>query len=69
MDAVTVSSKYQIVIPKSVRNDLNIKPTQRLFVVNYMGRIQLIKEVDIQSLRGALKGIDTSIERDEEDRI
>jgi AbrB family looped-hinge helix DNA binding protein len=69
MEAVTVSSKYQIVIPQSIIKALNIKPAQRLFVINYMGRIELIPEVDIMSLQGLLKGIDTTIERDEEDRI
>jgi AbrB family looped-hinge helix DNA binding protein len=69
MEQVTVSQKYQIVIPKSIRKEFNIKPAQRLFVVNYMGRIELIPEVDIMSLKGTLKGIDTSIERDDEDRI
>ncbi|MBM2815947.1 MAG: transcriptional regulator, AbrB family [Ignavibacteria bacterium] len=69
METVTVSSKYQIVIPLSIRKELNIKPAQKLFMINYMGRIELIPEVDIRSLRGTLKGMDTTIERDEEDRI
>ncbi len=69
METVKVSSKYQIVIPKSIRKEFNIKPSQRLFFINYMGRIELIPEVDIRSLKGALKGMDTTFERDEEDRI
>ena len=67
METVTVSSKYQIVIPRSIRKEFNIKPSQRLFVLNYMGRIELVPEVDIMSLKGALKGIDTTIEREEDD--
>jgi AbrB family looped-hinge helix DNA binding protein len=69
METVTVSSKYQIVIPQSIRKELNIKPAQRLFMINYMGRIELIPEIDIRSLKGSLKGIDTNIEREEEDRL
>ncbi len=69
MESVKVSSKYQIVIPKSIRKELNIKPSQRLFLINYRGRIELIPEIDMKSLRGALKGVDISFERDEEDRI
>jgi AbrB family looped-hinge helix DNA binding protein len=69
MESVTVSSKFQIVIPLSIRKELNIKPSQKLFMINYMGRIELIPEVDMRSLKGSLKGIDTTIERDEVDRI
>jgi AbrB family looped-hinge helix DNA binding protein len=69
METVTVSSKYQIVIPLSIRKELNMKPSQKLFIINYMGMIDLIPEVDISSLKGTLKGIDTATERDEEERI
>lgn len=69
MEAVTISSKYWIVIPKSIRKEFNIKSFQKIFIFNYRGRIELVPEVDIKSLKGALKGIDTTIEREEEDRI
>ena len=68
MQTVTVSPKYQVVIPRSVREALHIRPGQKLQVVEYDGRIELIPERDIKELRGFLKGINTQFER-EEDRV
>ena len=68
MRMVTVSPKYQIVIPKAVRESLQLRPGQRLQVVQYDGRIEFIPERDISELRGYLKGMDTAIHR-EEDRV
>ncbi|MBK5101517.1 MAG: AbrB/MazE/SpoVT family DNA-binding domain-containing protein [Desulfobacteraceae bacterium] len=68
MQTVTLSPKYQVVIPKSVRNVLNLRPGQKMQVIEYNGRIEFIPERDIAELRGFLKGINTEFER-EEDRI
>jgi len=68
MQIVTVSPKYQIVIPKAVRESLQLRPGQKMQVVEYDGRIELIPERDINELRGFLKGINTEFER-EEDRV
>ena len=68
MQTVTVSPKFQVVIPKSVREALQLRPGQKMQVVEYEGRIELIPERDIKELRGFLKGINTKFER-EEDRI
>jgi len=68
MQSVTVSPKYQVVIPKTVREALNLRPGQKMQVVEYDGRIELIPERDIRELRGFLKGIDTKFKR-EEDRL
>ncbi|MEI6153753.1 MAG: AbrB/MazE/SpoVT family DNA-binding domain-containing protein [Deltaproteobacteria bacterium] len=68
MQIVTVSPKYQVVIPKTVRESLNLRPGQKMQVVEYDGRIELIPERDIKELRGFLKGINTEFKR-EEDRI
>ena len=68
MQTVTVSPKYQVVIPKAVRRSLNLRPGQKMQVVEYDGRIELIPERDIKELRGFLKGINTEFER-EKDRI
>jgi AbrB family looped-hinge helix DNA binding protein len=68
MTAVTVSPKYQVVIPKDVRESMGIKPGQRVQMLVYKGRIELIPLRPIEELRGLLKGIDTTIERDP-DRI
>jgi AbrB family looped-hinge helix DNA binding protein len=69
MDVVTVSSKFQIVIPRSVRKALNIQPGQKLQVLTYNGSIHLVPVVPIEHLRGFLKGIDTDIPREREDRV
>ena len=68
MQTVTVSPKFQVVIPKSVRETLRLKPGQKMHVVEYGGRIELIPERDIKELRGFLKGINTGFKR-EEDRL
>ncbi|MFP4667405.1 MAG: AbrB/MazE/SpoVT family DNA-binding domain-containing protein [Desulfobacterales bacterium] len=68
MQTVTVSPKYQVVIPKAVRQALHIRPGQKMQVIEYNGRIELIPEKDIKELRGFLKGINTEFER-EEDRV
>lgn len=64
MQTVTVSSKYQVVIPRSVRDELGIEPGQRIHVMAYDGRIELIPVRPIQEMRGFLRGMDTNIERD-----
>jgi AbrB family looped-hinge helix DNA binding protein len=68
MQIVTVSPKYQVVIPKAVREALQLRPGQKMQVVEYDGRIELIPERDIKELRGFLKGINTGFER-EQDRV
>jgi AbrB family looped-hinge helix DNA binding protein len=68
MQTVTVSPKYQVVIPKNIRDALKLRPGQKMRVMEYDGRIELIPDRDISELRGFLKGIDTRIER-EKDRV
>lgn len=68
METTKVSSKYQIVIPLGVRNALGIKAGQKVQVVPYEGRIEIIPIKPIKQARGFLKGIDTRIER-ERDRL
>ena len=68
MQTVTVSPKYQVVIPKNIRDALKLRPGQKMRVVEYEGRIELIPDRDISELRGFLKGIDTRLVR-EKDRV
>ncbi len=68
MQTVTVSPKYQVVIPKKIRESLHLRPGQKMQVVEYDGRVELIPERDITELRGFLKGINTEFVR-EADRI
>ena len=64
MESATVSTKFQVVIPKKVREQLGIQPGQKVRVIPYMGRIELIPVETIKENRGFLKGIDTEIERE-----
>lgn len=68
MQSVTVSPKYQIVIPKTIREALHLRPGQKMQVIEYAGRVELIPERDIKELRGFLKGINTEFNR-EKDRV
>lgn len=68
MITVTVSPKFQVVIPRPVRDSLDIRPGQKMQVVEYEGRIELLPERNISELRGFLKGINTGFER-EDDRV
>ena len=69
MELVTVSPKFQVVIPQKVREMLSVKAGQKMVVLAYDNRIVLIPARPIQAARGSLKGMDTTIERDEEDRV
>jgi AbrB family looped-hinge helix DNA binding protein len=68
MQTVTVSPKFQVVIPKEIREAMRLRPGQRLKVIEYEGRIELIPDRDIAELRGFLKGVNTDFER-EDDRL
>lgn len=68
MFAVKISPKFQVVIPKEIREKLGLKPGQKVQTIVYDDRIELIPVRPIKQMKGFLKGIDTSIERDE-DRI
>ena len=64
MLTVSVSPKYQIVIPRVVRESLRILPGQKVQVIQYEDRIELIPVRPVNEMRGFLKGIDTTIERE-----
>lgn len=64
MQAVTLSPKFQVVIPRSVRESLRLKPGQKLEVVEYEGRIEMIPQRRISELRGFVRGINTAFDRD-----
>ena len=68
MTCVTVSPKYQVVIPKEVRESMGIFSGQKVQVLTYGNRIELIPIRPMEDMRGFLKGIDTNIER-EDDRL
>jgi len=68
MNVVTVSSKFQIVIPKELRERLGIEPGQKVQAFALEDRIELVPIRPLRTLRGFLKGIDTSVDR-EADRV
>ncbi len=68
MQTVKISPKFQVVIPKEVRESLDLKSGQKVQVIQYEDRIELIPQKSIAEMRGFLKGINPEINR-EEDRI
>jgi AbrB family looped-hinge helix DNA binding protein len=68
MEAVRVSPKFQVVIPRVVREALNLRPGQRVQVIQYEDRIELIPIRPVREMRGFLRGIDTTVDR-EPDRL
>ncbi len=68
MEAITVSTKFQVVIPLKVRKMLGIQRGQKMQVIAYDNRVVLIPVRPIQEARGSLKGMDTNVQREDEDR-
>lgn len=64
MTTLTVSSKFQIVIPARMRESLGIRPGEKLHAIEYRGRIELIPVKSMKSARGSLKGIQSDVPRD-----
>ena len=69
MATVTISPEYQVVISKNIREKLHLAPGQKVQAIAYDNRIELIPLRPIPQIRGFLKGIDTTVERDREDRV
>jgi AbrB family looped-hinge helix DNA binding protein len=69
MDTVTISSKYQMVIPRAIREKWNVKPGQKVRLIIIGNRLEVVPVRDIKSARGFLKGMSSDIEREEEDRV
>lgn len=68
MNTVTVSPKFQVVIPKQVREQLNIQPGQKVQVLVYQGQIMLVPILPMAAARGIARGIETDVPR-EPDRV
>jgi len=68
METVTVSSDFQVEIPRAVRESLGIQPGQKIQVLLHNNRIEFIPVKSMSQMRGFLEGIDTTVER-EDDRV
>ena len=68
LNVVTVSAKYQVVIPASVRERMPLRPGQKMRVLFYDGRVELIPVRPMREMRGFARGIDTRVAR-ERDRV
>ena len=66
METVTISPKFQVVIPKEIREKLRLKPGQKIQAMVFKDRIELIPVRPIKEMRGFLKGMDTTIDRDDD---
>ena len=64
MPIVTVSPKFQVVIPREIRDALGLEAGQKVQALQYQNRIELVPVQPMRKLRGFLRGIDTSVPRD-----
>ena len=69
MDAATISSKYQIVIPRKIRDQYHVKPGYKVVFIPFEKSLRLIFVPPIEQARGMFPGIDTTVEREEADRL
>lgn len=68
MKALTISSRYQIVIPEIIRKRLDLGPGRKLHAFLYQNRIELIPVTPIEEMRGFIRGIDTKVDRGKSER-
>ena len=66
MATVTISPKFQVVIPKDIRKKLNLAPGQKVQTIVFEDRIELIPVRPIKKMRGFVKGIDTTVPREDD---
>ena len=68
MDTVTISPKFQVVIPRAIRERLGLEPGQKVQALAYENRIEFIPVQPLERMRGFVRGIDTAVRR-ERDRV
>ena len=64
MSVVTVSPKFQVVIPRAIREAMGLEPGQKVQALQYQNRIEFIPVRSMRAMRGFLKGIETTVTRD-----
>ncbi len=68
METLTISPKFQVVIPKRIRERLHLRAGQKVQVIEFDNRIELVPVLPVDEMRGFLRGIDTSVPR-QDDRL
>jgi AbrB family looped-hinge helix DNA binding protein len=68
METTKISTKYQVVIPRKIREQFKIKPGQKVVFIPFEHTLQLVIVPPIEEARGLLKGIDTTVPRAEDER-
>ena len=68
METITISPKFQVVIPKRIRDSLHLRPGQKVQAIQLENRIELVPVLPVEQMRGFLRGIDTTVPR-EGDRV
>ena len=68
MNTVTISSKYQVVIPRQIREQFNLKPGQKILFIPYNNTLRVVIVPPIEDAEGIFAGIDTDPQREKEDR-
>ena len=69
MDTVTLSPKFQVVIPRRIRERMNLKPGEKIEVIGFDDRIELVPIRPMSEMKGFLQGLDAAFEREEQDRV
>jgi AbrB family looped-hinge helix DNA binding protein len=69
MNTVTLSPKFQVVIPQRVREHMHLRPGEKFQVIGFDDRIELIPIRPMSEMRGFLKGLDPTFVREKEDRV
>ena len=64
MDTVTISPKFQVVIPRAIRDRLGLEPGQQVHALAYENRVEFIPVRPLKRMRGFLRGIETAVRRD-----
>lgn len=65
METVTISPKFQVVIPKGIRDRLKLRPGQKVQAILYQDRIELVPVQPVRKMKGFLRGIDTAVPREQ----
>lgn len=69
MTTVTISSKYQVVIPRPIRDQFDLKPGQKLLFLPYKNTLRVVIVPPIEEAQGFVEGIDTDVQRERDDRV